>query len=166
MPASERICPCTPSIGPTTHAQSKLEAEETRFRQQSRALDEEVELTSAAYVPVSQSHARLMLPTQGEVKAALARRASGVDSDGEEGLPDEDGPLSAASQNPDDDDDDDVENPLDLGGAPGTEDDIGSPAEPQTPHKAHRMGLADIQPFTPPMLRKLAQVRRCSNPGG
>jgi hypothetical protein len=140
----------------TTHAQVKLEAEETRFRQQSRALDEEVELTSAAYVPVSQSHARLMLPTQGEVEAARARRASGVDSDEEEGLGNEDGALSAASRTPDD-----AEDPSDVGEAPETEDDIGSLAEPQTPRKAHRIGLAETQPFTPPMLRKLAQVCCC-----
>lgn len=73
--------------------QSKLEAEESKLRAQLKTLDEEVALTSAAYVPSSQSQAALLLPTQQEREAAAeAEAVFGV-------------PLAAT----DVDDDDDVE---------------------------------------------------------
>lgn len=53
-----------------------MEQEENKLREQLKALDEEVELTSAAYVPQSQSQAELMMPTMHEQEAAAAAVAA------------------------------------------------------------------------------------------
>lgn len=120
--------------------------EEARFRTQSRALDEDVELTSAAYVPVSQSHAQLMLPTAQERAAA---QLGDVESQDEEKYDAVDVAAAAGggvrSRDIAHDDflrDSTSGSSLSVPTSPRSRGDLQGPAAP----------------FTPPMLRKLAQV--------